>query len=165
MSVLRSEFLVSFVHLRTHTDEKPFQCLKCRTTFVICWKLAILQEPTRKKVFQCLECEKSFSLAGSLSRPHRTYTGEKPFDYLECGKSFSHHTNLAGRDLALTAKKPSECLTCGEMFGKRTLLIIPVRAVAFLYPPGITPSWGNLVRIPFSLSSHFIPSHLFGSAL
>ena len=91
-SVYRVLFLGSGklkVHMRLHTEEKPYHCDHCSNDFSSRSHLKThLRTHTGEKPYTCNQCKKSFSLSNSLKKHSFTHTGEKAYTCDKCKNPF-----------------------------------------------------------------------------
>lgn len=66
------------LHVRSHTDEKPFACAECDKKFSHSGNLTLhMGYHTGEKPFACVNCDKRFSQRGKLTIHIRSRTGAK----------------------------------------------------------------------------------------
>uniref|UniRef100_A0A1Q3F3T8 C2h2-type zn-finger protein n=1 Tax=Culex tarsalis TaxID=7177 RepID=A0A1Q3F3T8_CULTA len=93
-------------HARVHTQEKPFFCEFCQTSFSqkINLEVHLVKRHNvavgggkllAQKHLPCPHCPKLFDRPSSLNNHLRTHTRERPFGCHECSKTFASNSSLA----------------------------------------------------------------------
>ncbi|XP_061836195.1 uncharacterized protein [Nerophis lumbriciformis] len=126
--------------MRTHTDNKQFECSKNirgkeRFSCSVCAKSLTrkidltqhMRTHTGEKPFSCSVCGKSFSQKGNVTQHMKTHTGEKTCICSVCGKYFSQKSNLVQHMRTHTGEKPFNCSDCGKRFSQNNSLTLHMR--------------------------------------
>jgi uncharacterized Zn-finger protein len=79
------------IHMRIHTNEKPYECDVC---------------------------EKRFRQSGGLKRHVRIHTNERPYECDVCDKAFRHSNALQNHVRTHTKEKPYACAVCEKRFSR-----------------------------------------------
>lgn len=84
------------LHMRTHSDEKTFECDKCGIKYKSRAGLThhVKTMHLNIKPYTCTVCSQRFALRATLTTHMRTHTGEKPFSCVICEKPFSQKSSL-----------------------------------------------------------------------
>ncbi len=112
-------------HLKTHTEEKPFECPVCLSTFATRSALRIHEKNhTGEEQHICQTCDLACVSQSALEKHWLVHTGEKPFDCpVQCGKSFkqksqvNYHVKTVHGDVAPRDRPRNHvCLHCSAAF-------------------------------------------------
>jgi len=105
------------VHLRTHTNEKPFSCDVCD---YVCTQSGALRSHIRthsgNKPYLCNICNMSLTTSSNLSTHMRTHSGKKPYSCDICGMSFRQTSHLIRHMRRHTGERPFSCDICDMSF-------------------------------------------------
>uniref|UniRef100_A0A8B9R5R6 C2H2-type domain-containing protein n=1 Tax=Anas platyrhynchos TaxID=8839 RepID=A0A8B9R5R6_ANAPL len=78
------------IHMRTHTEKRPFACTECGKSFVKKGTLTAHKEiHKREKPFKCPDCSRCFGQSATLLAHQKIHLRGGPFICTECGKSLS----------------------------------------------------------------------------
>ena len=75
--------------MRTHTNEKPYECDVCEKRFSDSGNLKKhMRIHTNEKPYECDVCDKAFRQSGHLKTHMRIHTNEKPYECDVCERRF-----------------------------------------------------------------------------
>lgn len=107
-------------HLRTHTEERPYQCTCCIETFKGKEELELHCLKHRKfkkeRPYSCARCDYAFSTLGELTEHMSSHEGEQPLSCPVCGKTFLNKNKLEKHLSIHTGERPHLCSICGNGF-------------------------------------------------
>ncbi|XP_059045141.1 gastrula zinc finger protein XlCGF57.1-like [Achroia grisella] len=108
------------IHMRSHSDEKPYSCLSCDKKYKDSGTLKRHVErnhlENRERNFICENCGKSFYSKSDVKIHMRTHTGETPYACSECPMKFTQISAMLRHVKRHTGEKPYTCITCSKAF-------------------------------------------------
>ncbi|XP_044039855.1 zinc finger protein 260-like [Siniperca chuatsi] len=116
-------------HEKIHTDrERSYLCDVCCKMFMTSKQLQIhMRTHTNEKPYHCGECGKGFTTKGPLTIHMRVHTGETPYRCPDCGWSFKRKINLDNHVTVHSGLKPFVCGICGKACARKTYLTVHMR--------------------------------------
>ncbi|CAL4110525.1 unnamed protein product, partial [Meganyctiphanes norvegica] len=106
-------------HLKTHPEEKPYQCSLCNRTSSQNYTLKKhLKSHTGDKLYQCSHCDKTFSLNDNLIKHMKTHIGEDKNNFIDSVKYFNVNEFIdkvsSFDNMYISYKLLGECVMCYE---------------------------------------------------
>ncbi|XP_072394785.1 uncharacterized protein [Diabrotica undecimpunctata] len=114
-----------YVHMKKHSNNKPYQCIQCDASFCRKPYLEVhMRTHTGEKPFECNLCQKRFTQKSSLNTHKRAHTGLRPFACDICFKKFSVKSYLIAHKWSHAASNGIACAICNMTFNNKNLYMI-----------------------------------------
>ncbi|XP_037773026.1 zinc finger protein 701-like [Penaeus monodon] len=113
------------IHMRVHTEEKPYNCEICNNTFSRKNNLVRhMRIHASKKPYSCEICNKSLSERSHLVKHTRVHTKEKPYNCKICNSAYSRKNNLRSHTVARFGTRPSHKTAPYESTNKGGVIVL-----------------------------------------
>ncbi|XP_054457191.1 zinc finger protein 485-like [Anoplopoma fimbria] len=116
-------------HEKIHADrERSYLCDVCCKMFLTSKQLQIhLRTHSDEKPYHCGECGRGFTTKGPLTIHMRVHTGETPYRCPDCGWAFKRKINLDNHVTIHSGLKPFVCGICGKACARKSYLTVHMR--------------------------------------
>ncbi|XP_031636889.1 zinc finger protein OZF-like [Contarinia nasturtii] len=103
-------------HKKTHATEFPFSCSKCRQGFAHEIDKINHESECKHRQYQCHICKNTTHHLTDLKRHIRIHSGERPFRCRICAKTFTHKSHFTAHSRTHIKQLPFNCAQCGRRF-------------------------------------------------
>ncbi|KAJ8910809.1 hypothetical protein NQ315_014517 [Exocentrus adspersus] len=118
-----------YVHLKQHSNNKPYRCSVCDAAFCRKPYLEVhMRVHTGEKPFECDICKKRFTQKSSLNTHKRSHSGLRPFACDVCLKRFSVKSYLVAHQWSHAAAGGLLCNICHMSFNNKGQFMQHMRA-------------------------------------
>lgn len=108
------------VHMRTHSNDRPFACDMCDLKFYTSGKLRCHYDSVHiaERKFSCDICGKAFVLKKNLKAHMLSHSNKREHVCSQCSKSFLFRWSLTAHERIHTGERPYACTweDCGKRF-------------------------------------------------
>ncbi|XP_066137650.1 zinc finger protein OZF-like [Euwallacea fornicatus] len=111
-----------YVHLKQHSDSKPFSCPRCVAAFCRKPYLEVhMRVHTGERPYECDVCKKRFTQKSSLNTHKRSHLGLRPYACQVCMKTFTVKSYLTAHRWAHVSDSGVSCNECDLIFTNKHL--------------------------------------------